>query len=80
VQVTMDVIEFLPEYTKNDSEDFFIVECVDWMLMRCVYYANMTVKEDERIVLSHKMMDEAWQTVEMWDASLVEGVAPIDLD
>jgi len=78
--IVLDIVQTLPEYEDDDDEDFFSTECMDWLLMRTLFYLNIFLKEDEKLTISHKVMDEAWQSVKDWDTSLVESTVPVTLD
>lgn len=76
--IVLDIVEFLPDYSATVTEDFFLVECQDWLLYRTISHLNMFLKEDQRVPISVKVMDDAWEAVRAWDNSLIEEDAPID--
>lgn len=61
-------------------EDFFLVECVDWMMYRCIQELNMFLKEDQRVIISNQMMKEAWDTVVSWNTRLSQSSDDMDLE
>lgn len=77
--VVMDVVEFLPDYSDDHTTDFFLVECQDWLLYRTIGHLNMFLKEDQRVPIASRVVDDAWEAVKVWDVSLVESCAAIDL-
>lgn len=62
------------------QEDFFLVDCLDWMLYQTVKELNLFLKEDQRVAISDAMMKEAWESVKAWNSSLVPTTDDLDLD
>lgn len=71
--VFMDVVVWLPDYVKDDDNDFFLEHCEDFMVLRSVYQLNFMLKEDQRVVISAKAMEELWETVLKVDNDAVTG-------
>lgn len=69
--VFMDIVRWLNDYTADTDSDFITEHCFDLMLLRSVYYLNFFIKEDERVQISAAAMDEAWKSVETWNAHLI---------
>ena len=61
-------------------EDFFTVYCIDWMLYRTIQELNLFLKEDQRVVISQKMLQEAWDTVVSWNSRLEKSSDEMNLD
>lgn len=78
--VYLDVIKWMPDYAGDNDTDFLLVECLDWALFQTIFHLNFFLKEDERFPIAAKSLADLWESVEAWDASLVEGNAPITLD
>lgn len=62
------------------QEDFFLTDCIDWMLYKTVQELNLFLKEDQRVALSNKFMDDCWETVKSWNTKLIGTYDEIDLD
>lgn len=71
--VYMDVVKWMPDYTKEEDSDFFLDHCEDYMLMRAVYQLNFMLKEDQRVTISAAAMKDAWETVLRVDNDAVSG-------
>jgi hypothetical protein len=63
------------------ESDFLLVNCFDWLMYRCIYELNFFLKEDERVILSDKLMNEAWLALVEWNNQLIaSAVDDVDLD
>lgn len=69
--VALDVTRWMPDYTEDSDEDFFLVDCADFMLMRTIYQLNLFLKEDQRVALDANVMNEMWNAIKMWNNSIV---------
>lgn len=58
------------EISSGVQSDFFLTDCVDWMLYSCVQELNTYLKEDQRMVISKSLLDTAWQSVLGWNVQL----------
>ncbi|MBX7157217.1 MAG: hypothetical protein K1X66_02355 [Verrucomicrobiae bacterium] len=90
VDLVLDIVQWLPDYNEVAQEneecntdahatDFFLEYCKDFMLFRSISELNFFIKDDERVAISQKKLDEAWQSVIKWDGELVDG-ASYDLE
>lgn len=75
VDLGLDIVKWLPDYVDDEDTDFLLEHCVDFMLFRTVVFLNLKLKEDERISISQKALDDSWQTVVCWDSSLISNSA-----
>jgi len=66
-----DAFKWLTPYTDNTNTDFLLNYAFDWLMYRCIYELNFFLKEDERVMLSDKLMTEAWNAVVTWNNELV---------
>lgn len=73
--VQLDIVKWLPDYSDTVTTDFLLDFCSDFMLYRAVTELNFFLKEDERVVISQKKLEEAWESVLSWDNSLIENSA-----
>lgn len=73
VEVALDVVRFLPPYASDDDEDFLLTNAEDWLLFRSIFELNFFLKEDERVPVSARALQEAWESVVKWDAQIVNG-------
>jgi|ERR1043165_862082 hypothetical protein len=72
VNVYLDVIQWLDDYTDVDQTDFLLDFAFDWLMYRAIYELNFFLKEDERVSLSTKLIGDAWNAVVKWNQELVE--------
>lgn len=66
-QIGLDVYDFLPDYVNANDTDFFLTFCSNWLMYRTIYQLNMFLKEDQRVGLSAKVLDDAWTGVQAWN-------------
>lgn len=78
--ITLDVTQWLPDYSADGDEDFLLKECFDWALYQTAIHANMFLKEEQRVQLNKSYADDLWKTVVDWNTSLVDGNYPVTLD
>lgn len=87
VNVYFDVIRWIDDYithgpaNANVHGDFLLQYCYDYLLYRSVYELNFFLKEDQRVPLSKDLLDETWNNVIQWNATLVDSsVEDVSLD
>ena len=80
--IFLDAWLWLPAYVDGTETDFLLANCFDWMIYRCVYELNFFLKEDERVMLSTKLMDNSWDALVKWNNELIKAAADsvADLD
>ena len=79
--VVMDIVKWLPDLDGTEvAKDIFIKYCYDWLLYRTAFHANFFLKEDQRVVINARVIEDAWDSVKEWDKDYVEGTAPVTLD
>jgi len=71
VDVYFDAVKWLPDYSADGDTDFFLSTCEEFMLYRTIYQLNAFLKEDQRVAISAKMLEDAWDTVIKWDLTNV---------
>lgn len=76
----LDVVQWMPDYSGPTDEDFFLIEGLDWMLLKTISYLNLFLKDDNRIIVPAAMVKEAWESFVAWDESAVGATTPINLD
>lgn len=54
----------------TNVDDFFLDECLDWMTLKVMKHMNIFLKDDKRVSVSQREIDEAWQGVVSWNNSL----------
>lgn len=62
------------------QEDFFLKDCIDWMMYKTIQELNMFLKEDQRVQISSAMMKDAWETVVNWNSRLTNTQDELSLD
>lgn len=74
VNVAMDVIKWLPEYSTGSETDFLLTYGFDWLMYRTMHELNAYVKEDERVAISKDLMLDAWNALVKWNQELSASV------
>jgi hypothetical protein len=82
LSINSDIFVISETYSISNgvTEDFFLVECIDWMLYQTIRELNLFLKEDQRIQISNAIMKEAWDTVVSWNSRLKTTDDELDLD
>jgi len=72
--VTVLAYTWMPSYLGEEGvkEDVLIGHGFDWMLYKVVQSLNVFAKEDERVAITDKMLDEAWQGIVNWNTTMME--------
>jgi len=70
VTATLRVYRWSDLYVNDDDTDFMLNYCPDYLLYHSIRMLNTYTKEDQRIPISNKMMDEAFQSLIQWDADI----------
>ena len=79
--VYLDAYLWLPPYVTGMENDFILDNCFDWLMYRCIHELNFFLKEDERVALSTKLMQESWDAMVKWNNELIKSaVDDVDLD
>ena len=79
--IAADVLAWLPDYVDGTEEDFVLDFCFDWLMYRTIQELNFFLKEDERVQLSTKMVQEAWDALVIWNNELqASSVDDVNLD
>ena len=79
--VFLDVVSWLPIYVTGTENDFLLDNAFDWMMYRTLYELNLYLKEDERIPINAKFMEDGWQSIVTWNDQLIAAnVDDVDLD
>lgn len=73
--VYMDVIRWLPDYKNPEDTDFFLDHCEDFMLLRSLVQLNFFLKEDQRVWIAAKALEDSWNTVLKADTDAVAGAS-----
>lgn len=71
VNLRLDVVRWMPDYSADADTDFFLTHGEDWMLYRSLIELQFYLKEDQRVQIGAAVMQEAWDTMLKWNASLV---------
>lgn len=82
LHLVVDLFGSAQAYSVGTSvqEDFFLVDCVDFMLYRTIQELNLFLKEDQRVAISAGMMKDAWDSVVSWNARLERSGEDLDLE
>ena len=73
--IFLDAWLWLPPYVDGTETDFLLANCFDWMLYRCIYELNFFLKEDERVMLSTRLMENSWDALVKWNNELIKAAA-----
>ncbi len=66
-----DVVKWLTPYTAGTENDFLLDNCFDWMMFYCIYQLNFFLKEDERVQLSEKVLNDTFDAMVKWNTELI---------
>jgi len=80
VQVKLDAIRWLADYSADEDTDFVLTYCPDLLLMQTVKWLNLSMREDERIPVSKEAFDSAWQAMEDWNRSIAFSDDDVDME
>lgn len=64
-------VKWLPRLVADEDTNFLLEQAFDFLMYRSILELNFFIKEDERFQVSKVMLEDAWQSVITWDASLV---------
>jgi len=59
------------DVTPDSQTNFLLDTCFDYMLFRSVYELNFYLKEDTRVQLSDKLLENLWNNVIRWNETLI---------
>ena len=71
--VYFDVVKWLPDFdgvTVNET-NFLLTYCFDYMLFRTIYELNFFLKEDARVELTAKVLNEIWENMKSWNSTII---------
>ena len=68
--VGAEVLAWLPDYVDGSEEDFLLDFCFDWLMYRTIQELNFFLKEDERVQLSAKLVQDSWDALVTWNNEL----------
>jgi hypothetical protein len=78
--VNLDVIKWLPDFSADADTSFLFDYCFDWLMFRSMWELNYFLKEDERFPVTSKMLDEYWNNIIQWNATVIgSNVDDVDL-
>jgi hypothetical protein len=58
-------------YVDATQTNFLLDYCFDFMMFRSIYELNFYLKEDSRVELSDKLMENIWDNVQKWNATII---------
>lgn len=64
-------VKWLPRLVKDSDTNFLLEYGFDFIMYRSILELNFFIKEEERFQVSQAMVQEAWNTLVGWDASLI---------
>jgi len=56
---------------RKGQPNFLLTNVFDFLLFRSIYELNFFLKEDQRVPISAKVLDEIWNNVLQWNATIV---------
>lgn len=62
------------------QEDFFLEDCEEWLMFFVLRQLEYYNKQDERFVISQKMLDDSWTAVVSWNNSISDSGSAQDYD
>lgn len=69
--VYVDGIQWLSDFSADGDTNFLLTFCFDYLLFRSILELNFFLKEDQRIPVSAKLLEDTWTSVKAWNASVV---------
>jgi len=60
--------------------NFFLEFCFDYMLMQSLVELNFFLKEDQRVSISEKALERAWNNVKNWNSTIIDSNVSVALD
>lgn len=74
-------VRWLPDYVTGEETDHLLDYAFDWLMYQSIFELNYFLKEDERVVLSDKLISRAWDALVKYNNDLVAAnVDDVDLD
>ena len=82
-EVYLSVTEWMKPYGLEEDDDHVFTDWLlqygsDFLLYRAMAELNVFLKEDQRLAISQKKMEEAWVNLTAWDATLIRGDENLD--
>lgn len=71
ISIALDVVQWIEDYSDTFQSDFFLEYCQDWLMYRSVRELNFYLKDSNRVIVTSGMVDDAWEVVKVWNASLM---------
>jgi hypothetical protein len=78
--VHMDIIQWIPDFSDVAGTSFLLDHCFDFLQFRSIYELNFFLKEDQRVPVSKSALDEVWNNVVQWNATIVGNSTDATLD
>jgi hypothetical protein len=78
--IYFDIIKWLPDFVNDNEESFLLTYCFDFMLFRSIFELNFFLKEDARVPLSKVLLDDIWNNIVNWNATIVGNSVDTTLD
>lgn len=66
-----EAVKWMPRLVFDTDTNFLFTYGFDFLMYRSIVELNFFIKEDERFNVSAKLLEDAWNSLVQWDASLV---------
>lgn len=64
-------VKWLPRLVREEDTNFLLTYGFDFIMYRAIIEINFFIKEDERFQVNLAMVTDAWNSLMVWDASLI---------
>src|SRR6266436_403196 len=71
VTLFFDILQWLPDFVQLIDGSFLFDFAFEYMIFRTLYYLNFLLKEDQRVAITSKMLDDTWTNVVQWNATYI---------
>lgn len=76
----LDIVEQKPDLIGTETSDFFIDNAPDWLLFKSIQMLNGYLKEDHRVAISQRALEDSWETFTQFDSDVDNANDAVDLD
>jgi hypothetical protein len=66
----VEIVSFAPDLIDADTTDFFLTYGQQWLLFSAAQILNGYLKEDQRVAISQKALEKAWEELCQFDSDV----------
>lgn len=79
LEIAVDAYIYLPDYSPTYTEDFFLNECLPWMILRTVQELNLILKDSQQVQVDTALLKDRWDNVLKWNDYISSELTDKDL-